>query len=314
MKTKTIIFGAIMMLAFAMFASALVLADDNSTAPVPMLISANPNANDSVDNITTTSEPAEDLANVTNVGSGTIFWKEVGLWFTFNQENKMNKEMDLAQLRLQQAEYDAKYNKTDAAEKALDAYQKLVDSAKKRSELITSKDTANVAMVKLAAMDQAIAAHEARITKLSNFLANANLTADQKVKIDARLAQAQNVTAHLQDVQTSKEDKIRTRLMAQGNLTEDQAQAMIDNAKEKAFNATNGKPRQAWQNFRNESAANNMTVRQYATQQRQEVKNEIKARIGNRTNNRTVRPMPVANSASAVGEVPSSQVVSNASA
>lgn len=263
-------FGMIAMLAMAMFASSLVLAEDNATDK------CFGSAADGVKCGSNTSEVAE-------VSSGTIFWKEVGLWFTFNQERKMDKEMELAQLRLKQAEYATQNNMTKAAEKALNSYAKLIARANKRSELIQAKDSTSADMVKLAAMDQAILAHQATIERISAKLATANLTDEQRVVLEARLANAENVTVHLQDVQSDKEEKMKIRLMAEGNMTEEEAEAKIDEAKDKADEVVGG-AKEAWNNFKEEARANNMTPKELAKERRQEFREEVKGSLSDSDN------------------------------
>ena len=251
--TKKLILGMVAMLAFAVFASSLVFAEENLA-----------------DNVN--SAPATD------VSSGKIFWKEVGLWFTFNQEKKMEKEMELAQLRLQQAEYASQNNRTKAAEKALDSYNRLMEKANKRSELIKSKEIADSNVLQLAAMDQAILVHQERIEKISNILATANLTDEQRANLEERLSKAQNSTLHLQEVQASKEDKIKTKIMAKGNLTEDEAEVEINKAKENAKEIVPG-AKKAWNDLKEEARAKNMTPGEYAKERRQEFKDEFKNSI-----------------------------------
>lgn len=252
MKTITAMVGVIAILTFAILASSLVMAE-----------------------VTTDTTSTTDTADVS---SGKIFWNEVGLFFTFNQEKKIEKEMQLAQLRLKQAEYAAQNNMTKQAEKALDAYNRLVERANKRNELIKSKTTANADAIRLAAMDQAILVHQGRIEKLSNILATANLTDEQKAKLEAKISQAQNTTAHLQEVQTEKEEKIKTRLMAQKNITEDEAEEVLDEAKENADEIVDG-AKKAWHSFKDEANAKNMTPKELAKQKRQEFKAEFKDQL-----------------------------------
>lgn len=237
MKTKTIMFGVIAMLAITMLSSSLVTAtSDNTPAP--------------------------------KISSGKVFWKGVGLWFTFNQEKKMEREMELAQLRLQQAEFAAENNLTKKAEKSLEAYNRLVQKANKRSQLIQSKD-ANASIEKLAAMDQAILAHQARIEKLSNLLLNGNLTEEQKAKLQLKISHARNVTLHLQEVQSEKEEKLKTRIMAQQNLTEKEADERLDKAKDEADELVGG-AKEAWKNFKEDARSKNMTPGELAKQRREE--------------------------------------------
>jgi len=263
MKTNTIMLGfvALFLMLFS-FSFALAENETVNSSDVPMLI----------------SEPPVVNLNATDVGSGKIFWKEVGLWFTFNQEKKMEKDMELAQMRLQQAEFATANNMTQAAENALDAYEKLIARAEKRRALINEGNSTDSRVLRLAAMDQAIFAHQERIQKLSDYLATANLTDEQKAKIQDRLNKAENVTTHLHEVQSEKEDKMKTRLMAERNMTEAEAEAKIEDAKDRADEIVGG-ARDAWRNFRDEAGARNMTPKDLAEQRRQEFRSEVRNEI-----------------------------------
>jgi len=254
MKTQKLMFGIITIMIIAVFVNSLVLAEDN-------LISAN------------------NAMRATEVSSGKIFWKEVGLWFTFNQGKKSEKEMELAQLRLQQAEYATQNNMNKQAEKALNSYNKLMNRIEKRNELIQSKSV-DSELLSILAMDQAILAHQDRIERLSNYLLNSNLTAEEKARIEEQIAKAQNVTTHLQEVQADKEERIKTKIMAKGNLTESEAEVLIDNAKENVTEIIPG-AREAWKDFKNEAKARNLTPGQFAKERRQEFQEEFKKGIKN---------------------------------
>lgn len=267
---KTIITGfvAIFLMLFS-FSFALAENETINVSGEPMLI----------------SEPPVVTLNATDVGSGKIFWKEVGLWFTFNQEKKMEKEMVLAQMRLQQAEFAASHNRTQAAENALEAYEKLIARAEKRSELIKETNGTDSRVLRLAAMDQAILAHQERIQKLSDYLATANLTDEQKAKIQNRLNKAENVTSHLQEVQSEKEDKMKEKLMFERNMTEAEAEAKIEDAKDKADELVVG-AKDAWKNFKDEAKVRNMAPKDSVIERRQEVRNEIRPPRFNRSVNK----------------------------
>lgn len=256
MKTnKSIMLGMVAMFAMAIFASSMVFAEDNST------------------NTTLVSE------NVTEPSASSFFWKNLGLFFTFNQEKKMNKELELAQMRLQQAEAASQKNNSAKAEKALDEYNRLMDSASKRAEMLNSGSNINGSTLRVAAMEQAILVHEDRIAKIQARLNNENLTDDQRAKIQERLDKAENVTAHLQDVQTAKEEKIKTRMMAELNMTSEQADAKIQEAKDNST-AIMSQYKDEWKAFKQEAKDNNMTPGQYAKEKRQEWRQTLPQKHG----------------------------------
>ncbi len=170
------------------------------------------------------------------VTDGQITWKRMGLWFTFNQERKAEKELELARLRLIQAKVAARNNNSDAMEKALEAHEKILERVKERiSKLESKKDISdlNESSVKLTGLERAIQVHERRINFLNNLLENANLTDDQRAKIELRIAKAQNVTARLSELNEEKRDRVKTRLMIELNMTEDEAEQFIEDRTQK---------------------------------------------------------------------------------
>ncbi len=146
-----------------------------------------------------------------DVSTGKMAWKQVGLWFTFNQEKKAEKELDLARLQLIKAKIAARDNNTAAMEKALDAHDKLINSVEKRTENLRKLDKNSE---KLKGLDRAIEVHNARINKLNDLLANTNLTSEQRDKIENRLAHIENVTAKLTGVQSKIYAKIDAKISA----------------------------------------------------------------------------------------------------
>ncbi len=168
-----------------------------NTTPVPALVSVAP--------VQTIDQEAEASLDTNESVSGMrIFWKQVGLWFTWNQEKKAQAELDLARLRLIQARNAANNNNTVAMEKALAAHDKIMTSV----QAIIDRLQARNFSFNGTGLDRAIQVHEIRIEKINSMLANANLSAEQAAKVEARLSQVQNVTAHLQNVESRIEAKV----------------------------------------------------------------------------------------------------------
>jgi len=222
MKTLMII-GLIAMLLLSV---AGVMAEDavDENASEPSLISEP----STIDQETSDAIDEELNGSVSPVDEGMTRLK---LWFTFNQEKKAELELKLARMELVRARIAAKNNNTNAMEKALEAHNKIIAKVQERINKINVestkekiKETAN----KLIGLERAIQVHEARIAKLNEILANENLTTEQMAKIQNRLDQAENNTAHLKDVQAAKIDKIKTRLMAIANLTQEDVDKVIE--------------------------------------------------------------------------------------
>ncbi len=167
---------------------------NNACKQITSLIPVRPHYPDCGSDSVQTS--VDDLNENESINGLKMGWRNVEIWFTFNQEKKAEKELDLARLELIRAKIAAKNDNSVAMEKALDAHQKILDRVEKR-----------VGKVKLTGLERAIQVHEARIAKMNEILANANLTAEQKTKIEAKITKATNVTAKLSELNNEKKEK-----------------------------------------------------------------------------------------------------------
>jgi uncharacterized protein YxeA len=229
---KTLIIGLIAVLMLSVL-SAMALAEEvadneNQTVISPALEETNQTVDQE-----TTNEINDELNGSASIIDTTI--ARIDIWFTFNQEKKAEKELKLARLELIRAKIAALNNNTNVMEKALAAHDKIIARIQERIDAIngqTTKTGIQNSVSKLVGLERAIEVHEARIAKLNEILASANLTDEQIAKIQARLDQAVNNTAHLKDVEAAKIDKLTTRLMAIGNMTEEEATAKIQELKD----------------------------------------------------------------------------------
>lgn len=180
-------------------------------------------------------ENASELGLNESVSGGEIAWKQFKLWFTLNEEKRIESELDLARLRLIQARIAAKNNNSEAMLKAMEAHERIMERVQERmNRLENSSDGSelNESAEKLVGLERAIQVHERRINFLNNTLQNANLTDEQRERIEEKIAKAGNVTAKLDELQEAKMDKLKTRLMAVANLTDDQAEKVLELVKE----------------------------------------------------------------------------------
>jgi chromosome segregation ATPase len=214
MKSQIIMLTALIAVGLVFASIHLVAAEDNlSGNETTNLISANPDATASVSDAESDLDESEDISTV---GMGM---KQVGIWFTFNQEKKAQKELQLAKLQLIRAKIAARNNNTVAMEKALEAHDRLIERVQARVDRISKSNAGG----NLTGLDRAIAVHEARIAKLNAILQNENLTDAQKAKLEARLTHVENVTAKLRSIEGKIDEKLQnleSRLEAVKNKTE----------------------------------------------------------------------------------------------
>lgn len=199
MKAQIMMLTALIAVGLVFASMHLVAAEDNvSGNGTPNLISANPDT-------ISVSDAESELNESEDVSSWRMGWKQVGVWFTFNQEKKAQKELEIAKLYLIRAKIAARNNNTLAMEKALEAHERIMERVQVRVEKISKSNAGS----NLTGLDRAIAVHQARITKLSGILADANLTEAQRTRVEARLVHAENVTAGLQGVQAKIQAKVQ---------------------------------------------------------------------------------------------------------
>ncbi len=233
MKLYTIL--AFAMIATLLFAMPMALAEetDDSVSDTDSVIAPAP---EDTEDVTSTEVDEETVAelnddldeSVTPVRMG---WENVKLWFTFNNEKKAMQEFKIARLRLVQARIAARNNDTEAMQNALEAHNRILERIQARIDAIdgaSDEKGAKAAADKLIGLERAIEVHEARISKLNAILASENLSEQQRAVIEARLAKAENNTAHLKEVQAAKEEKIKTRLRAVSNMTEEEIDSLIE--------------------------------------------------------------------------------------
>jgi len=187
----------------------------------------------STDTTATDAEINQELdASLNEDVSGTkIAWRQMQLLFTFNQEKKADRELDLARLRLIQAKVAAQNGNDEAMAKAIEAHNQILERVQARiATMDGASDEQGVknSATKLVSLERAIQVHEARVERLNTVLANENLTSEQKAKVEAHIANAEQVTVKLTEAQTAKMEQVKTRLMAVAGMSEEEANAAVE--------------------------------------------------------------------------------------
>jgi len=225
MENKTIYAGIVGMVVLALFMLGLPLA---LAEDVPMLISANTNSSIDV------SQDIEDIDAELNetVSPWQINKEKMKNWFTFNQEKKTERELKIAKMLLIEARIQARNNNTNAMEKSLEAHNRILEKLQERIGKINQEPSALDGAQKVIALERAIQAHEATIARWQTLLENESLTEEQIAKIELKIQKAENMTAKLGEIQEAKRDKFKVKLMAIGNLTDEEAESEIEEAEE----------------------------------------------------------------------------------
>ncbi len=140
-------------------------------------------------------------------------WEKFKLGFTFNQEKKAQKELDLAKLRLMEAKAMAQKGNLEGMEKAKADHDKLMTRVQGRLDKL-GEDQKNLgSMIRL---QNAIDVHEAQMENLKDVLTSGNLTDDQRAKIEAKIALMENNTLQLREAASRGEDKVKENMKKAG--------------------------------------------------------------------------------------------------
>ncbi len=215
---KTKVFAVLVLMSFVLSA-------------IPFSMAATAEANADLESSANISLDEVDASLEEDVSGFKVFMSEVGIFFTVNQEIKAKKELDLARLRLIQAKVAAKNNNTVAMEKALIAHQKIIARVESRVEAIdegTKTEVESRASSKMfVGIERAIEVHELHVVRMRALLEDENLTIEQRTRIEASIEKTEDNIEHLKGVSERKKERLKTRLMAIVNLSEDEANEVI---------------------------------------------------------------------------------------
>lgn len=203
--------------------------EDNVTAE-PMLISTETSSTDQV-----SEETEAELELTEEVSNQGVAWKQFKLWFTFNQEKKIERELELAKIRLAQANRAAQNGNSEAAEKAMEAHERIMNRVQEKIEKLDGATTAeglNASAVKLIGLERALQVHERRVAYLGSVLETANLTEAQRTRLETKLQSMEENADKLTQLQERKMEKIKTRVMAVRNMTEEEANEFVEQKQE----------------------------------------------------------------------------------
>jgi hypothetical protein len=157
-------------------------------------------------------------------------WERAKLWFTFKQEKKAEKELQLARLRLVEARIMAEKGNVKAFQRAQEAHNALIERAQARLAAIQEDTTeANIKenLKKVSWLEVAIEVHENRIAVLNEILAEKNLSEEAKTAIESAVARMENRTEAMKQKAEERKEKIKTRLKAVAELTDEEADEVI---------------------------------------------------------------------------------------
>lgn len=217
MKAKNmLVLAGVSLVLVAILASSFVLAEETSTD-----IAA------SGDDISGDVSVAPD----SSLYGLKLGWEKIGLAFTFNQEKKAQKEIELANRRLVEARIMAENGNEAGFAKAQAAHDRLIERAQARLVAIdedSKADKIKTSVRTVNGLQIAIDVHEAKIAALKEKLAQENLTDKQKESIEALIDKMEVKNDAFRQKIEDKKEKAKTKLMAVEGMSEDKAKAEIE--------------------------------------------------------------------------------------
>lgn len=187
-------FGSLAILLVALFSFNLALAEEGN-ATVVVSADVNSSINEQVPS---------------NFRQG---WEKFKINFIRNETIKAERELELARWKIAEAKFAAKNGDLDKAEKAMEKYDSLLLKIQERIEKLESKNITH-------RLDQAILVHEERLANLNLVLESANLTDEQRAKIEIRISKIENNTAHLEEVRIKIEEKRQEMILRLENKSD----------------------------------------------------------------------------------------------
>lgn len=158
-------------------------------------------------------------------------WEKFKLMFTFNQEKKAEKELQLANLRLIEARAMAEKNNTKGLERAQEEYSRLIKQANSRIKNINeslSENKIKDSIKSLNGLERAIAIQSYKIDILKNILADENLTASQVSSLAEIISRMENQTDSAKNLLEDKKSRIEKRLKSVSNKTDNEINREIE--------------------------------------------------------------------------------------
>jgi hypothetical protein len=171
-----------------------------------------------------------ELGLTEDVSGGKIAMKQFKLWFTFNQENKIMGEIELAKMRLIQAKIAARNGDSKAIENALMAHETSMERViNKMGQIVDTSDVekSTESAAKLIRLENAIQVHERRIDYIVNVLETSDLSEMQRSQIESRIQKINTTIVRLNTIQESQQNQLQIRVMAMQNVSEEESKRIV---------------------------------------------------------------------------------------
>lgn len=182
---------------------------------------------------TTTSAPTESAEKEPVFG---VWGLRMRALLATDSEKKAEIELKIAEWYSRKAEQAAKNGNVEAASKNLDKYNKMMEKIQARVQKMDgAKNEAGIkkSAEKLVGLERAIEVHQQRIDAFKQKLASGNLTPEQKTRLEEKLAKMETNTQKLTDLQAKKKEELKTKLMAIGDKTKEEADTIVEEAGKK---------------------------------------------------------------------------------
>ena len=210
---------------------ALLSAESNETDSSDAISLYNDTSNIS-EGLVISPAPLNEETNLNgNYSNWKYFWKNFQTNFMRNQTLKIERQLELANLKLIQAKMLLEKGNIKASEKALEQHDKLLDYVQERIEKMENKSLTP-------GLDNAIAVHEMRLERLITLLNNSNLTEQNREVFERRINHLENITSHLENVRGKMEQR-RENVISRLQNKSDKSEDREDKIRNRIENRTN---------------------------------------------------------------------------
>ncbi len=140
-------------------------------------------------------------------------WEQFKLNFVRNQTIKAERELQLARWKIAEARVATKNGDISRAERAMEAHEQILQRVQERVSKMDNKSLTP-------GLDNAIQVHEQRMSNLNVALQNANLSEEQRIRVEAQIGKMNNVTGVLEQNREMIQNRIQSMVGSEGNGSE----------------------------------------------------------------------------------------------
>lgn len=206
---KTYTLGLLAMFAIAVFSVTFVLAEENIAV-------SSPGPNGEIDYSTGLISDVDANNSVSDDETVSGFrygWEKFKMGFIRNQTIKAERELQLARWKVAEAKFAMQRGNVEKAEKAMKAHDAILGKFQERIAKMENKSLTP-------GLEQALNVHQERLANLNLVLQSANLTDEQKLKVEERISKLEDKNQQLGELRVKVGERRQIRLENFENKTQ----------------------------------------------------------------------------------------------